>query len=67
MENGLCIIGIEQSAMIGPVAIDVACNGSNIALPTVASNNTRIRNERLLRVARKSFVGCFLTLSSSIA
>ncbi|KAK7974443.1 hypothetical protein PG989_016291 [Apiospora arundinis] len=26
MENGLCIIGIEQSAMIGPVAIDVACN-----------------------------------------
>ncbi|KAK8004919.1 hypothetical protein PG990_010956 [Apiospora arundinis] len=26
MENGLCIIGIEQSAMMGPVAIDVACN-----------------------------------------
>ncbi|KAK6839328.1 ring finger domain protein [Apiospora arundinis] len=26
VENGLCIIGIEQSAMIGPVAIDVACN-----------------------------------------
>ncbi|KAK8037267.1 hypothetical protein PG991_000613 [Apiospora marii] len=26
MENGLCIIGIQQSAMIGPVAVDVACN-----------------------------------------
>ncbi|KAK8102496.1 hypothetical protein PG984_015642 [Apiospora sp. TS-2023a] len=35
--------------------------------PTVASGNTRTRNERLLRVAKKSFAGCCLTLSSSIA
>lgn len=26
MENGLCIIGIQQSAMIGPVAVDVVYN-----------------------------------------
>ncbi|KAK8071249.1 hypothetical protein PG997_011452 [Apiospora hydei] len=84
LENGLCIIGIQQSVMIGPLAVDVVCNAYLTAVftfpiyryttkrperaaPTVASSNTRSRNERLLRVAKKSFVGCILTLGSSIA
>ncbi|KAK7917405.1 hypothetical protein PG985_011013 [Apiospora marii] len=41
--------------------------GSAEISPTAASGGTRTRSERLLRVAKKSFAGCCLTLSSSIA
>ncbi|KAK8073480.1 hypothetical protein PG994_004379 [Apiospora phragmitis] len=89
MENGLCIIGIQRSAMIGPVAVDVVCNAYLTAVFTFPIyrgfdlltrlaavyaylwayllTGTRERNEKLLRVAKKSFVGCCLALSSSIA